>query len=71
MRNCLTIILVLLLSACSAKDLYQANQSSQKSRCDHHVGYEKEQCLQDVDNTSYDEYEKTRQAIIHKKQSKQ
>lgn len=67
MSKVFCLIIFIFLSACSAKELYQAKQGSHRSMCDKYVGYEKEQCLKEVDNTPYEEYEKTRKAIIEEK----
>lgn len=52
------------ISACTAKQLYNSAKGSQEAKCREHVGSELEQCLQEIYNKSYEDYEKERQQVL-------
>ena len=55
---------LLLLGACSNKELYNATQIQSKHDCNREVGVERDKCLQQLNKKSYEEYERERQEII-------
>lgn len=61
------LFLMMLLSACSNKDLYQAGQGYQKSKCINQAQTSEQhnECLNEKGD-SYEEYEKERQAVVNK-----
>lgn len=52
------------LTACTSKELYNAGKVNRESRCKEYVGPEREQCLQEINQKSYDVYERERQQVI-------
>lgn len=62
---CVTFSLA--LSACTSKELYNAGKANRESHCKAYVGPEREQCLQEVNQKSYEVYEQERQQVINGK----
>lgn len=60
----LAVIGLYLLSGCSAKELYNVGIKQQETHCNQYVGSEKEQCLRDINQKSYDVYQQERQQVI-------
>lgn len=68
MNKLLTLFfLTILLTACSNKELYQAGQGHQQSKCinEAQTAEQHNECLNDKRN-SYEEYEKERQTVLNK-----
>lgn len=68
MRKLLSIALFsFILAGCSNKQLYQAGQDFQKSKCVEEAASEQQHndCL-DMDKKKYEEYEKERKETINK-----
>ena len=66
-KHFMWIVAVFLLSACTTKELYEHTQLQVKTHCNQKVGVEKEQCLENINEKTYDEYEKERQEIMKNK----
>lgn len=64
-RLLLGVIGLYLLSGCSAKALYNAGIKQQETHCNQYVGSEKEQCLQSINQKSYEVYQQERQQVIN------
>lgn len=60
----LGVIGLYLLSGCSAKALYNAGIKQQETHCNQYVGSEREQCLQSINQKSYEVYQQERQQVI-------
>lgn len=52
------------LSACSSKELYNGGKINKESHCNIYVGHEREQCLKELNQKSYEIYEQERQQVI-------
>ena len=63
----LWISLMVALSACTSKELYNQTKLQVKTHCNTKVGVEREQCLDKANTKSYKEYEAQRQEIIKAK----
>lgn len=61
------LLLSILLTACSNKELYQAGQGHQKSKCinEAQTAEQHNKCLNEQ-GKSYEEYERERQAVLTK-----
>lgn len=61
------LFISILLTACSNKELYQAGQDHQKSKCinEAQTAEQHNDCLNQK-RESYEEYEKERQAVLNK-----
>ncbi|MGV2871064.1 hypothetical protein [Colwellia sp. E150_009] len=61
------LFLGILLAGCSNKDLYQAGQGYQKSKCINQAqtAEQHNECLNEK-RESYEDYEKERQAVVKK-----
>jgi len=53
-----------LLSGCTTKEIYNATQVKNEAHCNEKVGVEREDCIKELYDKPYEEYEKERQAII-------
>ena len=54
---------VLILSACTNKQLYHTVQETNESRCRAKVGPEREQCFSELNKKDYQTYEQERKAV--------
>jgi hypothetical protein len=66
-NNILWGVLMIALSACTSQQLYNHTQLQVNNHCNQKVGVEKEQCLDKVNDKTYEEYEKERQEVMKKK----
>jgi len=64
MSKLLPISLLVALSACTSQELYNHTQMQVKINCHNKVGIEREQCLEQINTKSYDDYEAERQKVI-------
>jgi hypothetical protein len=60
----IAILFMVGLSACTSKELYNHTKAQVKAHCNLKVGVEKEQCLEQINTKSYEEYEAERQEVI-------
>lgn len=58
------LVTLCLVSGCTTKELYNSTQIQNKASCNKEVGSERERCLQQINEKSYEDYEKERQVII-------
>ena len=63
-KTLVILAIFLLINGCSSKELYNATQMQSQHHCDQKVGVERDECLQQLNKKSYEEYEKERQEII-------
>ncbi|GLX78382.1 hypothetical protein tinsulaeT_17220 [Thalassotalea insulae] len=61
------LLILLTISACSSKELYDAGKQNRQSYCREYVGPEYEQCLKEINNKSYEDYQRERQQVINDK----
>jgi hypothetical protein len=64
MPKIIGVSLLIMLSACTSKQLYNETKLQVKMHCDTKVGVEKEQCLEQANTKPYKEYEEERRKII-------
>jgi len=66
-RSCYVVTLLLLLSACSSKEVYQFGRNYQKSDCIKQAATEEDhRACEAMETMSYEEYEKERQKLKKK-----
>lgn len=63
------ITLVIVLTGCSSKELYEASKINREANCNKYVGQEREQCLREINRKSYEEYERERQEVLSGKEN--
>ncbi|GHE97507.1 hypothetical protein [Thalassotalea profundi] len=54
---------IILLGACTNKQLYNTIQETNESRCRAKVGPEREQCFAELNTKNYQEYEQARKSV--------
>lgn len=57
-----SVWLMLLLSACSQQQMYQAVQENRLNACEKRVGEQRQRCIEQH-NMPYDEYQREREAL--------
>ena len=67
MSKFISVSLLIMLSACTSKQLYNHTKLQVKTYCDTKVGDEKEQCVEQANTKPYEEYEEERRKIIKDK----
>ena len=58
-------VCIFIFSGCSAQELYEAGQQNRQSRCNEYVSDVRDQCLKELNNKDYEEYEKERQEVLN------
>ncbi len=61
------LLILVIISACSAKQLYNAGKINREHHCREYVGPEREQCLKELNNKSYEDYQRERQQVLKDK----
>lgn len=56
-------LVVLLVTACSNKQLYEATQQNRQLNCQSLPPSERQQCFDDLNKKTHDEYEEARQSF--------
>lgn len=57
------VLICIMLSGCTAKNLYQAAQENRRQNCIHEPPGQYEACLEEY-SESYEEYEEKRQSLL-------
>jgi hypothetical protein len=63
---CLAILMALSIQACSQRLWYEGAKQSHRNECNKAPPSEREECLRNMDNDSYDEYQRKKQEEIKK-----
>ncbi|GAD00245.1 hypothetical protein [Agarivorans albus] len=66
MRSTLTILSLLITSACSQQQAYHAMQGNQQRQCDKQTNHQDYLSCMDEADVSYEEYQRQRQALLDK-----
>lgn len=64
MRNILIVFSVMIVSACSQQQAYQAMQGNQQRQCDKHTNHQDYLACMDQADVSFEEYQRQRQALL-------
>ena len=65
-QYCVAILMALSVQACSQRLWYEGLKQSQRNECYKAPPSESEECLRNMDNDSYDKYQRKRQKEIKK-----